>query len=186
MRASRADREQVIDVLKTAFVHDRLTKGELDARVGRALAARTYADLDALTADIPAGPNLAQSPEPARTQARRPGSLAGNRPVNRAFKSGVGVITVITLTASVLAGVVDSPVAAVAVVVFSVILTAIAAGFVASVLAGVLMLESRHRKRPPGQLPPRSGAAGQAYRRSRSAAPRRRGGGPALASGYGP
>ena len=32
--ASHADREQVIDVLKAAFVQDRLTKDEFDARVG--------------------------------------------------------------------------------------------------------------------------------------------------------
>ena len=36
-RASDADREQVIDMLKAAFVQGLLTKDELDARVGRAL-----------------------------------------------------------------------------------------------------------------------------------------------------
>jgi len=35
-------------------VHGRLTRDELDARTGQALAARTYADLAALTADLPA------------------------------------------------------------------------------------------------------------------------------------
>lgn len=59
MRASRADRDQVIDVLKSAFVREQLTKDELNDRIGRALAARTYADLDPLTADIPAGPRPA-------------------------------------------------------------------------------------------------------------------------------
>ena len=53
MRASHADREQVIEALKDAFVHGRLTKDELDARAGGALAARTCAELDAVTADIP-------------------------------------------------------------------------------------------------------------------------------------
>jgi hypothetical protein len=55
LRAGHADREQVIETLKTAFVDGRLTKSELAARTGGALAARTYADLAALTADIPAG-----------------------------------------------------------------------------------------------------------------------------------
>ena len=55
LRAGHADREQVIETLKTAFVDGRLTKNELAARTGRTLAARTYADLAALTADIPAG-----------------------------------------------------------------------------------------------------------------------------------
>ena len=40
MRASHADREQVIEALKDAFAHGRLTKDELDARAGRALAGR--------------------------------------------------------------------------------------------------------------------------------------------------
>jgi len=39
LRASRADREQVVELLKAAFVEDRLTKEELDARVGQALAS---------------------------------------------------------------------------------------------------------------------------------------------------
>jgi hypothetical protein len=53
-------------------VHGRLTRDELDLRVGRALAARTYADLGALTADIPPAPAAARParrPAPAR---RRP------------------------------------------------------------------------------------------------------------------
>ena len=54
LRASRMDRERVIELLKVAFVQDRLTHDELDTRVGLALASRTYADLADLTADIPA------------------------------------------------------------------------------------------------------------------------------------
>jgi hypothetical protein len=46
----------VIGTLKNAFVQGRLTKDELDAQAGRALAARTRADLATLTADIPPGP----------------------------------------------------------------------------------------------------------------------------------
>jgi hypothetical protein len=67
LRASHADREQVIDVLTAAFVQGRLTKAEFDLRVGQVLASRAYADLDALTADIPAGPATAQPP-PAPAQ----------------------------------------------------------------------------------------------------------------------
>ncbi len=52
LRAARADREHVIDLLKAAFVQGRLTKDELDARAGQALTARTYAQLAALTDDI--------------------------------------------------------------------------------------------------------------------------------------
>ena len=56
LRAGHADRELAIEALKTAFVDGRLTKDELAVRTGRALKARTYADLAALTADLPAGP----------------------------------------------------------------------------------------------------------------------------------
>jgi hypothetical protein len=41
-RASDADREQVIGVLKAAFVQERLTKDDFDARVGHAMASRTW------------------------------------------------------------------------------------------------------------------------------------------------
>jgi DNA-binding transcriptional ArsR family regulator len=63
LRACHADREQVTGVLKAAFVQGRLGKDELTARVGQALAARTYADLAALTADLPAGLAAAEPPD---------------------------------------------------------------------------------------------------------------------------
>ncbi len=56
MLAAAADRERTIDVLKAAFGEGRLTKEEFDSRSGRVLAARTYADLAAIVADLPAGP----------------------------------------------------------------------------------------------------------------------------------
>jgi DUF1707 SHOCT-like domain len=70
MRASHADREQVIEALKVAFAHGRLTKDELDARAGRALVARTWAELDAITADIPP-PRTASGPTRPLVRARR-------------------------------------------------------------------------------------------------------------------
>lgn len=53
LRASDAEREQVIDAIKTAFAQGRLTKDELDSRAGQALQARTRGDLAAITASIP-------------------------------------------------------------------------------------------------------------------------------------
>jgi Domain of unknown function (DUF1707)/Domain of unknown function (DUF4190) len=61
MRASSADRERAVDVLKAGFTEGRLTQDEYNDRMGRAYAARTYGDLAALTADLPAG----ASPMPA-------------------------------------------------------------------------------------------------------------------------
>jgi Domain of unknown function (DUF1707)/Domain of unknown function (DUF4190) len=52
-RASDADRDRAINVLKTAFTEGRLTKDEYDTRVGQVFSARTYADLGAVTSDLP-------------------------------------------------------------------------------------------------------------------------------------
>ena len=60
LRASHADREQAIDVLQAAYVHGRLTKEEFSLRVGQVFASRTYAELGALTADIPGWMTSAQ------------------------------------------------------------------------------------------------------------------------------
>jgi hypothetical protein len=80
LRASHADREQVIGTLKGAFVQGRLAKDEFDLRVGQALASRTYGDLAALSADLPAGLTAAEPSKLARAPGersilRRPGLL---------------------------------------------------------------------------------------------------------------
>ena len=55
MRSSAAEREQTIDILKTAFAEGRLTQQEHEDRIGLALGPLTYAELAALTSDLPAG-----------------------------------------------------------------------------------------------------------------------------------
>jgi hypothetical protein len=77
IRAGHADREQVIQALKDAFVQGRLTRDEFDERAGLALTTRTRAELAALTADLPAGP--ARPPAAAWT------SLVQSHPVIWAF-----------------------------------------------------------------------------------------------------
>jgi hypothetical protein len=66
LRASHADREQIIGALQVAFVQGRLDKDEFDLRVGRAFESRTYAELAGITADLPAGLAVAraQTPQP--------------------------------------------------------------------------------------------------------------------------
>jgi uncharacterized protein DUF1707 len=56
MRSSIADRERSIDVLKQSFVEGRLTRDELDERLGQVLVSRAFEELMALTADLPVGP----------------------------------------------------------------------------------------------------------------------------------
>jgi Domain of unknown function (DUF1707) len=72
LRAGHAEREGVIDALKNAFVHGRLTKDEFDGRASRALAVRTRFDLAALIADIPPGPAPAGATRPPPPTRRRP------------------------------------------------------------------------------------------------------------------
>jgi Domain of unknown function (DUF1707)/2TM domain len=75
LRASDADRERVAEALGQAHAEGRLTAEEFDERVGRAYAARTYADLEGLTGDLPPPPPPARPatvPAAAATaQARR-------------------------------------------------------------------------------------------------------------------
>ena len=86
LRASHADREQVIGTLKAAFMQGMLAKDEFDLRVGQTFAARTYGELAAVTADLPAGLASARRPQPAP----RPGE-------GRVLRPAI-VITVATAT----------------------------------------------------------------------------------------
>ena len=93
VRASDAAREQVIAVLKAAFVAGRLTKDELDLRVGQVLVSRTYADLAAVTADIPAGVGAGQPVRP--TVPARPTRRTSSYP--RQWAAGWAACVVIPL-----------------------------------------------------------------------------------------
>jgi hypothetical protein len=87
LRASRADRERVIDLLKAAFVQGRLTRDEFDARVGQALASRTNWELAGVTFDIPA--------ELIGALPRRPPDRARRRiSMNTAVTAGACVVGV--------------------------------------------------------------------------------------------
>jgi DUF1707 SHOCT-like domain len=81
LRASDADREQVIEVLKAAFAHGGLVKDEFEARIGQTFVSRTYADLAGVTAGLaradpdrkPARAQLgrAAASSPARARAKK-------------------------------------------------------------------------------------------------------------------
>jgi len=62
LRASDADREQAVDVLKAAFVAHQMAKTEFEAGVGRALTSQTYGELAAVTASILVPPGTARAP----------------------------------------------------------------------------------------------------------------------------
>jgi Domain of unknown function (DUF1707) len=136
-RASHADREQVVDVLKAAFVQGRLTKDEFDARIGQTFASRTYTQLAAVTADVPAGPvgaHPSRKPVPARA---RP-------PMRTWVKATIcAVIAVVAMVAAAFA------IGGFALALF------VPFYLMALIVAGAQVLASRHQKRSRRQLPPR-------------------------------
>ena len=174
MRVSDADREQVIDVLKGAFVQGRLVKDELDARAGRAFASRTYAELAAVTADIPPDPDRFQMPreEQARPQAEPPVPQA-----------------VISWAFGIIAAEFFLLLAVFAFPVYGTLGLAVLANTLGLLLAGGLMLdawrasrpreEERRGQRPDEQRPPGQRSPGQRPRRPCSAAARPTAGGTA-------
>jgi Domain of unknown function (DUF1707) len=157
LRASNADREQVIDVLKAAFVQGRLTRDELDLRVGQALKSRTYAEQAAVIADLPAG----------LMRAGQPGSRARRARGNAEVRTGLRVISVSTVLAAlfwviaIAAG--DSEVAFMLAVWTTGVVLAVSA------LTGSAALGPRLDKRR-GSQPPRPLAGGQAPQLPASAA----------------
>jgi hypothetical protein len=68
LRASDADRDQVIELLRAAVADGRLDQAEFDERLDAALAARTIEALTPLTADLIAAPGALALPL-ARTPA---------------------------------------------------------------------------------------------------------------------
>ncbi len=166
MRASNADREQVIGMLKVAFVQGRLTKDELDLRVGQAFTARTYAGLAVVTADIPAEPTAAQPPR----------KLAGGwPPMNSSAKTAVAVIiaaTMVTVALWLIAWFASNG----ALLAGAVLATGI--DLVILCAAGATLFETRQQKRSGGTLPP--SAPRRSAKSARIAGPDRRSGKDAL------
>lgn len=72
MRATDIDRERAVTALKSAFVQGALGKDEFEERIGRALAARTRAEVFALTPDLPGELGAAATGHQEGLAARRP------------------------------------------------------------------------------------------------------------------
>jgi hypothetical protein len=156
LRTSRADREQVIDVLKAGFVQGRLTMDEFELRVGQALTSRTYADLAALTADIP---GWVTSARPVAEPDRKPGTVLSFKTVARVSAVGASPSMAFAATLMVQSGGVPA--------VVGVILVGLTGLFVAGFLAALLTFLSwavQRSRRRSAQGPP-SGPARLASRR---------------------
>lgn len=75
MRASDADRQAVIERLRTHTVDGRLTLDEFEARLGEVLDAKTHADLSATLRELPEPPRPAPpvaDPSPSRHRSGLP------------------------------------------------------------------------------------------------------------------
>jgi hypothetical protein len=75
LRASDADRERVANVLREAAGDGRLTMDELDERLDAVYAAKTYAELEPITHDLPDA-GAAHAPAPSTTP-RNPARFGG-------------------------------------------------------------------------------------------------------------
>jgi len=137
LRTSRADRERVIDTLKSAFLQGFLTKDEFDARVGQTFASRTYAELAALTADL--GAELMGAPlsrQPGRPADATVADSSQNRVVNAA---ACVMLAVLVLNTAFFVG--NS----------GVFLAAVAVIAVALLVAGARMMHPRSEQSSRGQ-----------------------------------
>ena len=95
MRASDSDRDAVVSDLSEHLQAGRLTAGEFDERMGRALAARTWGELRALLADLPAT-RLAPPAPAARSFSAQPRPLSGRcAPPLIAVLAGIGIATAV-------------------------------------------------------------------------------------------
>ncbi len=72
LRAADADRDAVAETLRAQHLAGRLDTDEFQERIERCYAAKTYADLDALIADLPGHESTAD----ARRRTPRPRRLA--------------------------------------------------------------------------------------------------------------
>ena len=75
LRAADADRDRTAEVLRRAATEGRITFDELDERISRVYAAKTFADLEAVTSDLP-GPGV-KLPAPATARYQPPEVPAG-------------------------------------------------------------------------------------------------------------
>ena len=101
VKASDSDRDAVVSDLSVHFQAGRLTAGEFDERMGRALAARTWGELRELLADLPAAQPGFRAPVTESVSARpRPSSGRFAPPV--AALAGIGMaIAVLLIVANV-------------------------------------------------------------------------------------
>ena len=79
IRASDADRERTVAILREGYASGRLTLAEFDERTTAAFSGRTWGELRALTEDLPAGPGPVPGHRGFRPPPARPADDDGER-----------------------------------------------------------------------------------------------------------
>jgi hypothetical protein len=95
LRASDADREQTAERLRTAAGEGRLLTDELEHRLGAALSARTYGELEAVVADLPRGRAIGRSQRRSLTRLKGLPTLAQVIVIPAALALAAAVVVVI-------------------------------------------------------------------------------------------
>ena len=102
LRAADSDRTAVATALGEHMAAGRLTVDEYDERLSRAYAARTYGELDQLTADLPsthrppAGQPVAHAdPHPMRACGPVPGHWNGGQSTGAAWRSWLSTAVIV-------------------------------------------------------------------------------------------
>lgn len=138
LRASDADRENVVTVLSRAFADGRLTPDEHAQRVQYAYAARTLGELAAMVADLPAGAESAGLPQ------MHAGSVSGI--FGRTTRSGRWVLPA-TLPINAVVGVVTLDLSTAVFVATDVVVNALCMGGLLHVIApGSVRVDVEHGK----------------------------------------
>jgi Domain of unknown function (DUF1707)/Cell wall-active antibiotics response 4TMS YvqF len=108
MRVSDADRDQAAEVLREAAGQGRISMDELDERLELAYAAKTYADLAAVTSDLPkdgAALSLAGPAVPASRIGGTPGSKFSLAIMSGARRAGAWVVPPSYVAVAVMGGI---------------------------------------------------------------------------------
>lgn len=145
LRASHADRNHVIGMLKAAYVQGRLTKDEFDERMSSTLTARTFGDLAGLTTDLPAGLTDVLPPPPPRP----PSSVPVSKIV---LSAAAGLLAPAILATASLTGNAQ---------LYALFILPTMITFVAWMVAGAVALDAWHGRHSGPPPPPGSGRPGR-------------------------
>jgi hypothetical protein len=95
LRVSDADRQAVADQLSQHFGDGRLDQAEFDERLGRAMSAKTYRDLDGLLTDLPSTQASGGAGLPPGGGAGLTSRASGSVPQRRAARPVLLIVAVV-------------------------------------------------------------------------------------------